>query len=606
MIFGITKNPQTIDKVFNNFDTPQKFKKAFTATKKYWLGYLDGLSLDFKDKNFNNWLLWVRLQPTLRKLFGCSFLPHFDYGKGGRGWRDLWQDALSLLLTEPQKAKSLILESFKGVRLDGSNATIIAKDGKFIADRNKINRVWMDHAAWPYLTLRSYIHQSGDVNILLKETTYFRDHQLRRAKEFDKEFSQQDYFLRTKNNLIYRGTILEHILIQNLVQFFNVGRHNIIRLENADWNDGLDMAADKGESVAFSFMYAHNLKDLCTFLEELKKQKKNVSLLKELGILMDNLNRPVNYNDGSQKQKRLNEYLERTKTINGEKIKVNIDDLIRDLNKKSEHLTTWLRNKEWLKEGFFNGYYDNKGRRVEGKSKNNLRLMLPSQVFAIMSGVATDTQIKKIWYSLKRYLYDKNLGGFRLNSDFGRIYPELGRAFGFSYGDKENGAFFNHMIVMLAFALYRRNFIKEGFGAINSIYTMANSQRAQMGPMIPEYFNNQGRGLYLYLTGSASWYNYTLIEQILGIKFVLGDFYLEPKLVKENFSTKNIELKFNFQNKLIKLSFIKESTSHAIYKVITISLNGKKITAENGIWRISKEEIRKTKQKQILITVYLG
>ena len=88
----------------------------------------------------------------------------------------------------------------------------------------------MDHAAWPYLTLRSYIHQSGDVNILLKETTYFRDHQLRRAKEFDKEFSQQDYFLRTKNNLIYRGTILEHILIQNLVQFFNVGRHNIIRL----------------------------------------------------------------------------------------------------------------------------------------------------------------------------------------------------------------------------------------------------------------------------------------------------------------------------------------------------------------------------------------
>ena len=38
----------------------------------------------------------------------------------------------------------------------------------------------------------------------------------------------------------------------------------------------------------------------------------------------------------------------------------------------------------------------------------------------------------------------------------------MGRAFGFSYGDKENGAFFNHMIVMLAFSLYKEGFVKEG------------------------------------------------------------------------------------------------------------------------------------------------
>lgn len=44
-------------------------------------------------------LRWVGIQPVLRRIFGCSFLPHHDYGRGGRGWRDLWQDSLGLLLS---------------------------------------------------------------------------------------------------------------------------------------------------------------------------------------------------------------------------------------------------------------------------------------------------------------------------------------------------------------------------------------------------------------------------------------------------------------------------------------------------------------------------
>jgi cellobiose phosphorylase len=30
-----------------------------------------------------------------------------------------------------------------------------------------------------------------------------------------------------------------------LTAFFNVGEHNNIKLEDADWNDGMDMAPDK-------------------------------------------------------------------------------------------------------------------------------------------------------------------------------------------------------------------------------------------------------------------------------------------------------------------------------------------------------------------------
>ena len=46
-------------------------------------------------------------------------------------------------------------------------------------------------------------------------------------------------------NEIYHGTVLEHILLQNLCAFFDVGDHNEMCLHGADWNDALDMAGKK-------------------------------------------------------------------------------------------------------------------------------------------------------------------------------------------------------------------------------------------------------------------------------------------------------------------------------------------------------------------------
>jgi len=306
--------------VFKKLNSPTKINKALLETKKYWLNQLSSLNLNFKNKNYNNWLLWVKLQPTLRKLFGNSFLPHFDYGKGGRGWRDLWQDILSLMLIEPEKTKELILNNFKGVRIDGSNATIITKSGEMLADRNNISRVWMDHGIWPWLSLKSYLNQTEDLDILRAQITYFND-------------QSKDLILRSKNNKIYKGTVLEHLLLEQLVPFFNVGAHNIIRLQNADWNDGLDMAPEKGESVTFSNMYAHNLGSLASVLKNLKLKK--VLLLKEIKLLLDAINEPINYNNFKEKQDRLKLFFQKTKNLSGKRSEITLKDLIADLEKNS-------------------------------------------------------------------------------------------------------------------------------------------------------------------------------------------------------------------------------------------------------------------------------
>ncbi|MCM8773692.1 MAG: cellobiose phosphorylase [Candidatus Omnitrophica bacterium] len=593
IIMGITDNEKEIKETFVKLDSLDKVNDYLNRTKLYWQNLTDKLHFDFKNKNYNNWLKWVILQPTLRKLFGCSFLPHFDYGKGGRGWRDLWQDALNLLIIEPDKTKKLIIHNFEGVRIDGSNATIITKEGNFIPDRNRITRVWMDHGIWPYLTLKEYLHYTKDIDILLKETTYFRDAQLKRAKELDNSWEEKEPILKTKNNEIYRGSILEHILVENLVQFFNVGEHNFIKLENGDWNDGLDMGSWRGESVTFSCMYAYNLKDICSILETLKNKRETVELFQELTLLLDRLTKPINYDNYKEKQAILEEYLEKTKhTIKGKKEKIKISDLIRDLREKSFWLTNHIRKNAWLKSNFFNGYYDNKGRRVEGKIKGKVRMMLPSQVFAIMSGIVTKKNINKIWQSIKKYLKDPKLNGFRLNTDFEDIYMDLGRAFGFVYGDKENGAFFNHMVVMLAYALYSQGFIKEGKEVLSSIYNMATSLKAKIYPMIPEYFNSQGRGLYFYLTGSASWYTHTLLKQVLGVNWQWGDLIIEPKLTKDDFFSNTITVEFNFLKRRFKLNYIKEKEAN-IFKIKYAYYNDKKILPSHGKILLPRKDIEK-------------
>jgi len=584
LIMGIADEEKIITQTFSKLDTVGKVKRELEKTKKYWQEATERLQVSFGNRNYDNWLKWVILQPTLRKLFGCSFLPHFDYGKGGRGWRDLWQDALNLIRIEPEKTKKLILHNFCGVRIDGSNATIITKDNNFISDRNRISRVWMDHGIWPYLALKEYIHTSGDLDILLEKTPYYRDHQIKRAQETDYRYTPADHILRTKKGRIYKGTILEHLLVENLVPFFNVGKHNIIRLENADWNDGLDMAATRGESVAFSCMYAYNLEDIAYLLENAARKYPTVEIFEELLLLLDHINKPINYNNPQEKQKLLSSYLEKTKySLSGKVKRIPVKSLIRDLREKGRWLKDHIRNQEWLKEGFYNGYYDNKSRRVEGKKNGHIRMMLPSQVFAIMSGVATKNQIRKIWNSIKKHLYDKNLKGFRLNTNFKQqYYMELGRAFAFSYGDKENGAFFNHMNIMLAFALYQRKFIKEAEEVLSSIYSMSTSPPAKIYPMIPEYFNNEGKGLYLYLTGSASWYTHTLLKQILGIQYNFGNLIINPSFTSAFFRN-NIAARIWWNNKEIHITYSPARIiKTGIYRIKKAYFNKKEILPHKG------------------------
>lgn len=542
LLLGVEDTREAIDDILQTYNSSAKVDEALSRTKAYWQKCVNA-AFHTGDTDFDKWMKWVCFQPFLRRLFGCSFLPHHDYGRGGRGWRDLWQDCLSLLLLEPGDVGRMIALNYGGVRIDGTNATIIgAGDGNFIADRNGIARVWMDHALWPQMTTKLYIDQTGDIDILNREAPYFKDAQILRGTGTDTKWnSEPGSRQRTLSGEIYTGTILEHLLIQQLTAFYEVGDHNVYRLRGADWNDALDMASEHGESVAFTCAYAGNLLELAALLRLLDEQSgiHTASLLTEISILLTN--NPAVYDNADKKREILSNYVNQCRhTVVGTRSEFSLAALAVDLTEKANWLMNHLRSQEWIDlsddEGWFNSYYDDHGRAVDGIFDGRVRMVLTGQVFSIMSGVADAEQIRKITRSADRYLYQKETGGYRLNTDFEELKFDMGRMFGFAYGEKENGAVFSHMTVMYANALYRRGFVREGWKALKTLAdTALDFDTSRIYPGIPEYFRADGRGMYHYLTGAASWYMLTLITEVFGVRGEAGDLLLSPKLLGEQF-----------------------------------------------------------------------
>lgn len=563
---GIEEKQEAIGEKILRFGTEEKVLSALEETKAYWQKKVN-ISYQSGQKDFDRWMRWVSFQPILRRIFGCSFLPHHDYGRGGRGWRDLWQDCLSLVLMDPGEVHSMIVSNYGGVRIDGTNATIIGDgQGEFIADRNGISRVWMDHAYWPLMTTKLYIDQSGDLDILLEKAPYFKDAMADRGFASDDAWTpEQGSRLLDAEGKLYTGTILEHLLVENLCAFLEVGEHGNMLLRGADWNDALDMASRYGESVAFTFAYAGNLRMLANLLRLLKEKKgiEEIEILQEMTMLLHQDH--SFYENPKNKEGLLLTYTRNTShVVSGYKESVSVDRLIADLENKASSLEDHLQRDEWLDEGWYNSYYDNSARRVEGifhdkDGKENVRMMLTGQVFAIMSGIATDEQIRSICQNADRYLYDPENGGYRLNTDFHELKMNMGRMFGFAYGEKENGAVFSHMAVMYANALYSRGFAKEGYKVLKALSDQALCfEKSRIYPGLPEYFDQTGRGVYHYLSGSASWYLMTVLREQYGIKSDLGDLILKPQLQPDQFDEKGrASVSFVFAGKPITVVYQK-------------------------------------------------
>jgi cellobiose phosphorylase len=293
----------------------------------------------------------------------------------------------------------------------------------------------------------------------------------------------------------------------------------------------------------------------------------------------------VDYASPSAKRARLAEYFAGVSHfVSGEKMQIAAQDLAADLQAKADSMFIHLRQNEWIRNaegfGWFNGYYDNDGNRLEGDHPLGVRMTLTGQVFSLMGGSATGEQSQAILRAVDRYLFDPAIGGHRLNTDFKEVLPKMGRCFGFAFGHKENGAMFSHMAVMYAYALYERGFARAGFHVLETIYRhCVDFPTSRMYPGIPEYMSSRGRGMYPYLTGSASWYLLTLVTRAYGVRGMKGDLCLAPKLVREEFgSSGKTSVTTLFAGKILRVVYDNsDKLDVGQYQVDEVILDGRKI-----------------------------
>lgn len=341
--------------------------------------------------------------------------------------------------------------------------------------------------------------------------------------------------------------------------------------------------------MTFTAFYGDNLYELSGLLRTLKERTGNnkLELAEELVLLLDSLGESVDYASVSAKQERLSRYYAAApNAVSGIRAELELEQVADDLTLKAEWIFNHLRSNEWVESthggGWFNGYYNNDGEQVEGETAGGARMTLTGQVFSLLGHAAADEQIPHMIASVERNLFDAKIG-YRLNSDFGGIQQNLGRAFGFAFGHKENGAMFSHMTVMYGNALYKRGFVREGYKVLESLYSLSeNFELSRMYPGIPEYINEKGRGMYTYLTGSASWLLLTMVTEVFGVKGRLGDLLLAPKLVKEQFDAEGkASVKTIFAGRELEVAYSSTgSAGYGEYQIHGITLNGAVVTLQ--------------------------
>lgn len=616
ILHGITENENDFQTWEGRYGSAKKFDQLLDDTLAYWNEFASAVTTISGNKSFDKWVRWVTFQLKCRQIFGNSYLPDFGYGRGGRGWRDLWQDLLAIFLVDPEGARSEIINGIKGVRIDGSNATIIGTEpGTFIADRNNVPRSWCDHGSWPAFVINFYIEQTGDLDLLFQKVPYWKDQFIYRSKKRDENFdSKQGNWQKGKDGRLYEGTIFEHLLIQQFSAFYHVGEHNILLLEGGDWNDTYDMARERGESTGFYAFYAQNMRLLAQWLSKLSERGiTHVSLLKEITDLISTNGNTHPYTI-KEKRKQLATYFRKTAhAVSGEQSEIGIQTLILDLILKADHINEVIGEEEWIPlgegKGFFNGHYDNTGKPVDGQKGDRVMMDLTTQVMTIMHDQSTKDQVRSSLKAADRYLKDGK--GYRLCTPFPGIDMNVGRITGFVYGHKEHGSKWMQQNIMLAYGLFRQGFIKEADSIVEEVFDLCtDTPNAKIFPGLPSYFGPGDKGAYAYLTGSSTWLILTLATEMFGVRGSWGNLCLNPRLSPSRFDDDGMAgLECSFAGKRLRVQYRLEEPKSETYAIGSIEINGRKprlLELEQQKAVIGKSELEHLCDKDLnLISVIL-
>ncbi len=577
------------------------------------------------DSSWNRW--WLH-QSLIRHWFGNTGHPQFDYGSDFSGWREIWQDLMAWAPLDPAGALDKSVYTLSGIRPDGTNATrFFTRTRRFGSD--EVNGLWCDHPYWTLPTMLMIGDELGDLSYLLKDgIPYFRDTFRSRGDKKTEgwpsgkiaEATAVSNVNLSQNSPPLLGTVIEHLLVQNLGMYYDCGRHGLLKHRRADWNDAIDQLHD-GENVVFSCGVARNLRLLASALNDLASCHGASSI-----ALFEAAARLTLPDDGAAptRQDAMRKFLREVDgDVSARRIDVDARSLQSSLESKADTLVRIVREKAY-NGTFFHGYIRPDGQAIEEAGECPMHLM--PQTWALLADAVSGNEVDRLIEAVFENLSDAH-GGLRLNAPaYTRFDPEIGRITGFAPGTKENGAVFNHANLYFIHALLLRRRAQDAWKVFSGISVLGRDRAATAGPHLPEYWIGSdhpflaGRAEYPLLTGTGPWTRMVFPRHFLGVRGVLtrgvltrgvaagrtsqSGLLIDPCLPDDDLF-RDVTLKISFRGARYRIRF-RSPAGVSAGRVRTATLDGRALSPSDGRVMIGAGDLVGSKDGEHVVDVELG
>ncbi len=206
-----------------------------------------------------------------------------------------------------------------------------------------------------------------------------------------------------------------------------------------------------------------------------------------------------------------------------------------------QNLKKSLLENAWDGEYYLRAYFDN-GDKLGSHENQECKVDLISQSWAILTDIATDTQIRTILKAVEENLVDEEHGLIKLLTPaFSNPVDNPGYIKDYSVGIRENGGQYTHAVSWWIMALLKLGYYDLAYryyqmiNPINHTLTKRDTEIYQVEPYViaADIYSNPnfaGHGGWTWYTGSSGWFYHVAITDILGFHKVGNQLYILPAI----------------------------------------------------------------------------
>ncbi len=478
------------NKLIEKYSKSENIEKEYNKVLEFWEDKLSFIKVNTPDKTFNyainNWYLY---QTYASRLYAKTGL----YQVGGAfGFRDQLQDSMSILYSDPNYSKYIILNCASH-QFESGEVLHWWHEDLNLGSRTKFS----DDYLWLVFVTMEYIRVTGDYSILKEDVKFIEGPELV-GTEGEKGIN---YTKSSKSDTLYN-----HLKLAIDLSLSKFGKHGIPLIGVGDWNDGMNKVGHKGkgESVWVGmFLY-----DILNKFEDIMKH------MKEKTTIISNYKK------------------EQDKLLNS--------------------LSTTCFDGNWYLRAFFD---DGTPMGAKNNEEGEIDLLVQSwSILANVADPIR--QKKVIEEVESRLVDKKSGIIKLLTPPFTSNEKNPGYISYYLKGIRENGGQYTHAALWYIKALLKygeKNRAYEYYSMINPMNRNTETYKTEPYVIAADIYSNKshkGRGGWTWYTGSAGWAYKIGVEDILGLQKTGTKLVINPN-VPDNWD--NFEMDYKFETTIYKI-----------------------------------------------------